>query len=70
MELARTPVQKAKFQSITTVKIVLVDAELAQSQQIHSLLGPKIWNALPMEVRGAGDSNKFKRCLKTHLFRN
>ena len=30
---------------------------------------PRLWNALPSELRNITDSEKFKNSLKTHLFR-
>ena len=31
--------------------------------------GPRLWNALPAELRNITDSDKLRNSLKTHLFR-
>ena len=31
-------------------------------------VAPTLWNALPDSLRTCEDANKFKKCLKTHLF--
>ena len=34
-----------------------------------SVVGPKVWNSLPNDVKSQKDVEHFKKCLKTHLFK-
>lgn len=35
-----------------------------------SVAGPRLWNALPLELRVKEDLDEFKKTLKTYLFKN
>ena len=38
-------------------------------ERAFSVIGPKLWNNLPMELKNKKSTNSFKTSLKTHLFR-
>ena len=52
-------------------KILVVPASRIKlyGDRCFSVAGPKLWNALPKNLRNCSDIDTFKRMLKTHLFK-
>ena len=39
------------------------------ANRAFSVVGPKVWNSLPNHIKTEGDVGRFKKSLKTHLFK-
>ena len=57
------------FTRSTTAHTLAVPRYNGIGLKSFSHAGPTLWNALPKELRDMPNYNSFKKCLKTHLFR-
>ena len=49
--------------------IVPITEKKTFADRAFSVIGPKVWNSLPNNVKTQEDVDQFKRSLKTHLFK-
>ena len=55
--------------SIITTDMSITDfRRVANHKRAFAVAAPAAWNSLPADVRSAPTLDKFKQCLKTHLF--
>ena len=57
-------------QSDRTRKLVVNTYEGVMGKRAISVCGPKLWNALPKDLRLENSTDEFKKRLKTFLFKN
>lgn len=57
-------------QSSLTYKLIQKDYKRSFGNRSFARIAPKLWNALPLELRKEKTTDIFKKLLKTHLFDN
>ena len=51
------------------ILLVVPKCKTRKAERAFSVAGPRLWNALPAELRGLREETSFRRALKTHLFK-
>ena len=54
--------------SVNTTRLEITFSKKTYGDRFFSVLGPKLWNSLPVHIREAPNVKLFKNLLKTHLF--
>ena len=68
-ELLRPYHPKPNLRSSTRSLLVVPNSRLKSfGDKAFEIAGPKLWNALPMNIRAASTTHQFKSLLKTYLF--
>ena len=57
-------------QSCRTKKLDMFSCSGSMGERAISVCGPKLWNALPARLRDEPCTDKFKKSLKTFLFKD
>ena len=63
-----TPGHAGLRSSRGTTRLAIPSSKKMYGDRCFSILGPKLWNSIPMYIREAPNVRLFKKLLKTHLF--
>ena len=68
MELLITHQRDSSLRQVDTLQLCQPVAKKSVGQQAFSVTGPRVWNALPTELRHTLSLASFKRQIRTFLF--